>query len=242
MRAILPEHGLETEDQRASSGLPPRETYPRLMPSRPPTKRPPELSSLSASEVAELSRRYWETDEPRKDLETASGLTSFDFGRAIGARPAGQLCPNCAAPMVWKSRQGRNAGDATCPRCRHHAVGHCSCAGCRAAAEERHRQMEEQAQEDRVAALQRWLGTSGSEAYVVKALKELTPAQRAFLTAIRQHWDSDADWEQIAHSAGVHRRWIEPYLNRLRTVALLFYDGRSWSLHPVLLEDQVPLP
>jgi hypothetical protein len=138
--------------------------------------------------------------------------------------------------MIWRSRQARDAAKSLCPTCGHRLGERCRCASCIAEEDRRYEDEQRAAEQARSAGVQQWETTYGSKDYLGRALKELTPAQRTFLTAVRENWGPRLDWGLIADCAGIQDRWIDPYLQRFRTLSILYYDGAVWHMHPVLFD------
>jgi hypothetical protein len=191
-----------------------------------------QLPSLTPEQLDELVRRYWQSDEPRKDIEASFRLSSGDFSALMPPLPAGTTCPHCGAGMVWRSRQARDRHEAWCRSCRHRS-GYCTCEPCEQEAEAAERTQREHA-------IATWISEYGSDEYAVWALRHLTGPQRLFLDAARELWsESFLTWDAIAAHAGVQRRWVHLYSQRLQTLRLIFHDGSEFHLHPELATGRV---
>lgn len=212
------------------------------MPSRYQKARRPafrDLAAVSDLERAELARRYWQTDEARKDIEGASRLRSADFIAVIGTWPLDSDCPRCGAGQVWRSRKDRDERNARCPSCRHQRGAACRCAGCQAAAEVQQRHEWAEAETVRLRLVAEWRDTYGSAEYADRMVKQLTASQQAFLQAVVELWGRTIYWEAVADRAGVQRHLCDRYLSRLKVFKLLFHDGLYIHLHPALEEGAV---
>jgi predicted RNA-binding Zn-ribbon protein involved in translation (DUF1610 family) len=211
---------------------------------RPAKKEYRDPATVTDQEREDFTRRYWDPDEEeqRQSLEAESGLASRDFGQMVGSKATGELCPRCGGGLVWRSRTARSSDQPVCSACRHKVNDWCHCPGCRADQEAKQQRELEAAERIRADAVASWRARFGSEEYVRRAVRELTPSQRAFLLALVEWWDDDRlSMYDIADSAGVQERWVDLHLNRLRVVGLLFHDGEKYLLNSVLAADGVVL-
>lgn len=188
---------------------------------------------LTPEEIADITRRYWHTDELRKDIEASVGLTTNAFGKQLPPLESGVECPHCSSPMVWRSQLGRRKDDQYCTSCDHRS-GWCQCSPCRALMQASEaRRAAEEAQRRR-SAQESWLGEYGSVEYVEWAVGTLSQRQRIFLHALRDHWSQEMTIEQIAVDAGLQARRAPVYWNAVAVVQLIFHDGAKWQIHPRL--------
>lgn len=144
------------------------------------------LPKLDDAQLAELRRRYWETNDTIASIERAFKVPPNKVHSAfITPLPAGRQCVLCGAATAWPSRSGKKKDDDVCTSCGHHRiVDGCTCEPC----SERRRirlEAEEAARLTRVqVAWDLWEMEYGDQEYVEWALTQLTPPQRLFLSAV----------------------------------------------------------
>ena len=193
------------------------------------------LADVDDAERERLAAQYWVGETTKDRLIRESGLSRADFDTLIEPRPAPGSCRRCGqSRLTWPSRTSLDQDRRRCSLCRHWSTGTCSCEPCKVDAAERARDAARAEAQRRAAAIDEWEQTYADPDYLSKTLRDLSPTQRAFLEAIRQHLDHGLTWGGIARRAGVDEHHVDRYLNRFITLGLLFDDGDCVYLHPDL--------
>ena len=65
----------------------------------------------------EVNRLYWQTDAPVTRLADELGVSRGTFYNHLDPLPAPGKCSSCGAPLFFRTRSNRDAGDAQCEAC-----------------------------------------------------------------------------------------------------------------------------
>ena len=65
----------------------------------------------------EVNRLYWETDTPVTRLSDELGVSRGTFYNHLDPLPASGKCRGCGAPLFFRTRSSREAGEAQCEAC-----------------------------------------------------------------------------------------------------------------------------
>lgn len=65
----------------------------------------------------EVNRLYWETDAPVTRMADELGVARGTFYNHLDPLPAPGKCRSCGAPLFFRTRSNRDAGDAQCEAC-----------------------------------------------------------------------------------------------------------------------------
>ena len=65
----------------------------------------------------EVNRLYWQTDAPVTRLADELGVSRGTFYNHLDPLPAPGKCGSCGAPLFFRTRSNRDAGDAQCEAC-----------------------------------------------------------------------------------------------------------------------------
>ena len=65
----------------------------------------------------EVNRLYWETERPVTRLADDLGVSRGTFYNHLDPLPAPGKCRSCGAPLYFRTRSNRDAGEAQCEAC-----------------------------------------------------------------------------------------------------------------------------